>query len=132
MFWGGLRGGLALALVLLLPDTLAEKPLFLALATSVVLATLLVNALTIGPALRWLGIDRLTAEEQSVFRHSLAKLWQSIYHGLHHDTKGGLLSPQVVERFVRQAAPLTRSQHQRQAKDLEDDLRIGLRSALLS
>ena len=132
MFWGGLRGGLALALVLLLPDTLAEKPLFLALATSVVLATLLVNALTIGPALRWLGIDRLTAEEQSVFRHSLAKLWQSIYHGLHHDTKGGLLSPQVVERFVRQSAPLTRSQQKRQAKDLEDDLRIGLRSALLS
>ena len=132
MFWGGLRGGLALALVLLLPDSLPEKPLFLALATSVVLVTLLVNALTIGPALRWLGIDRLSSEEQSIFRHSLAKLWQSIYHGLHHDTKGGLLSPQVVERFIRESAPLTRTRHPREAQDHENDLRIGLRSALLS
>ena len=132
MFWGGLRGGLALALVLLLPDSLAEKPLFLALATSVVLTTLLINALTIGPALRWLGIDRLTSEEQSIFRHSLAKLWQSIYNSLHNDTKGGLLSPQVVDRFVRQTAPLNRHQLTNQKQDDEGELRIGLRSALLS
>ena len=132
MFWGGLRGGLALALVLLLPDSLLEKPLFLALATSVVLTTLLINALTIGPALRWLGIDRLTTEEQSIFRHSLAKLWQSIYNSLHNDTKGGLLSPQVVERFVRQTSPLTKRQLPTSVQDQESELRIGLRSALLS
>ena len=132
MFWGGLRGGLALALVLLLPDSLLEKPLFLALATSVVLTTLLINALTIGPALRWLGIDRLTIEEQSIFRHSLAKLWQSIYNSLHNDTKGGLLSPQVVERFVRQTSPLTKRQLPTSVQDQESELRIGLRSALLS
>ena len=131
MFWGGLRGGLALALVLLLPDSLAEKPLFLALATSVVLTTLLINALTIGPALRWLGIDRLTSEEQSIFRHSLAKLWQSIYNSLHNDTKGGLLSPQVVDRFVRQTVPLTRRQLPNHQQDDESELHIGLRSALL-
>ncbi|NDG54773.1 MAG: sodium:proton antiporter [Betaproteobacteria bacterium] len=126
MFWGGLRGGLALALVLLLPDSLAEKPLFLALATSVVLTTLLINALTIGPALRWLGIDRLTSEEQSIFRHSLAKLWQSIYNSLHNDTKGGLLSPQVVDRFVRQTVPLTRRQLPNHQQDDESELHIGL------
>lgn len=132
MFWGGLRGGLALALVLLLPDSVAEKPLFLALATSVVLTTLLVNALTIGPALHWLGIDKLSAEEQSIFKHSLSKLWHSIYSGLHQDTKGGLLSPQVVERFVRQSAPLVRTPSTGQTVDKDSELRIGLRSALLS
>ncbi len=129
MFWGGLRGGLALALVLLLPDTLSLKPLFLALATAVVLTTLLVNALTIGPAMRRLGIDRLSNEEDSLFRHALANLWATVFRHLKQAARGGLLSAQVVDRFVRQTRSLTRDDHPLSA-DLS--LRIGLRSALLA
>jgi len=87
MFWGGLRGGLALALVLLLPDTLAEKPLFLALATSVVLATLLVNALqseqllaSSQASLQWLSFGSL-----GPWRSSLS-LWSSTWVDSRHSS----------------------------------------------
>ncbi|WP_100499599.1 cation:proton antiporter [Geodermatophilus chilensis] len=54
LIWGGLRGGVALALALALPEELAERGLLVALTGGVVLATLLLNATTI----RWL-VSRL-------------------------------------------------------------------------
>ncbi|MDT0275479.1 cation:proton antiporter [Blastococcus goldschmidtiae] len=50
LIWGGLRGGVALALALALPEELAERELLVTLTGGVVLATLLLNATTI----RWL------------------------------------------------------------------------------
>ena len=47
MYWGGLRGGIALAIALSLPDSLPSKDLFITLATGAVLFTLLVQGLTI-------------------------------------------------------------------------------------
>lgn len=58
LIWGGLRGGVALALALSLPEALPERDLFIALAGGVVLGTLLLNATTIGPLVRRLGLDR--------------------------------------------------------------------------
>ncbi|MBA2556741.1 MAG: sodium:proton antiporter [Chloroflexi bacterium] len=58
LIWGGLRGGVALALALALPEELPERDLFVALTGGVVLATLLVNATTIGVLVRRLGLDR--------------------------------------------------------------------------
>ena len=54
LVWGGLRGGVALALALALPEELPERELLVALTGGVVLATLLLNATTI----RWL-VSRL-------------------------------------------------------------------------
>jgi CPA1 family monovalent cation:H+ antiporter len=47
MFWGGLRGGIALAISLSLPETVESKGLFITIATGAVLFTLLVQGLTI-------------------------------------------------------------------------------------
>lgn len=58
LIWGGLRGGVALALALALPDELPERDLFVALTGGVVLATLLLNATTIGALVHRLGLDR--------------------------------------------------------------------------
>jgi CPA1 family monovalent cation:H+ antiporter len=56
--WGGLRGGVALALALSIPERLPEQELFVAMTAGVVIAMLLLNATTIGPLIRSLGLDR--------------------------------------------------------------------------
>ncbi|WP_346618371.1 sodium:proton antiporter [Blastococcus montanus] len=58
LVWGGLRGGVALALALALPEELAERDLLVALTGGVVLATLLLNATTIRRLVSRLGLDR--------------------------------------------------------------------------
>lgn len=56
--WGGLRGGVALALALAIPDALPEQQTFVAMTAGVVIATLLINATTIGTLIHYLGLDR--------------------------------------------------------------------------
>ncbi len=58
LIWGGLRGGVALALALALPEELAERELLVAMTGGVVLATLLLNATTIRWLVSRLGLDR--------------------------------------------------------------------------
>jgi CPA1 family monovalent cation:H+ antiporter len=58
LVWGGLRGGVALALALALPEELAERELLVALTGGVMLATLLLNATTIKWLVSRLGLDR--------------------------------------------------------------------------
>jgi CPA1 family monovalent cation:H+ antiporter len=57
IFWGGLRGAVALAIVLSLPP-FPERETFVALVMGAVLFTLLVNGLTIEGLVRWLGLDK--------------------------------------------------------------------------
>lgn len=78
MWWGGLKGGLAIAVVLSIPEELAGRELLLNLTLGVVLFSLLVNAPTIRPLIKKLGMDRLSDEEeaelgevtQQAFQHS--------------------------------------------------------------
>jgi CPA1 family monovalent cation:H+ antiporter len=67
LVWGGLRGGVALALALALPEELAERDVLVALTGGVVLATLLLNATTIS----WL-VHRLRLDEVSPVDRFLA------------------------------------------------------------
>jgi len=56
IFWGGLRGAIALAMVLSLPP-FAQREVFVALVMGAVLSTLLVKGLSIEWLVRWLGLD---------------------------------------------------------------------------
>jgi CPA1 family monovalent cation:H+ antiporter len=67
MFWGGLRGAVALALVLAVANdpqmSDQTKSLFLTLGAGVILATLLVNALTIRPLLEYFDLHKYDRAE---------------------------------------------------------------------
>jgi CPA1 family monovalent cation:H+ antiporter len=58
LVWGGLRGGVALALALSLPNELPQTDLFIAMTGGVVLTTLLLNATTISTLVHRLGLDK--------------------------------------------------------------------------
>lgn len=65
IFWGGLKGGLAIAMALSIPEDIPARAQILNLTLGVVILTLLVNATTIRPLIQWLGLTRLTPEEKS-------------------------------------------------------------------
>jgi CPA1 family monovalent cation:H+ antiporter len=56
LFWGGLRGGVALAIAISLPPSLPGHSLILALTFGVVLFTILVQGITIDPLAQRLGL----------------------------------------------------------------------------
>jgi len=64
MYWGGLRGAVALALVLSLPHDFPQRELMIGLAVGVVLFTLLAGGPTIAPLIHKLGLDRPTLFER--------------------------------------------------------------------
>ena len=64
LVWGGLRGGVALALALALPEDLADHDLLVAMTGGVVLATLLLNATTVQWLVHRLGLDRSSQSER--------------------------------------------------------------------
>jgi monovalent cation:H+ antiporter, CPA1 family len=61
LFWGGLRGALALALALALPPAIPQHDLIITLTFAVVAFSIFVQGLTIAPLLRWMGLMPATA-----------------------------------------------------------------------
>lgn len=72
LVWGGLRGGVALALALALPTHMILHDRFVVMTGGVVLTTLLLNATTISTLVHRLGLDRPTRIEQ--FMEASARL----------------------------------------------------------
>jgi monovalent cation:H+ antiporter, CPA1 family len=70
--WGGLRGGVALALALALPEELPQREQFIAMCGGVVLATLLLNATTIPLVVHMLGLDKPSRSDE--YLNALSRL----------------------------------------------------------
>jgi CPA1 family monovalent cation:H+ antiporter len=92
MFWGGLKGGLAIAIVLSLPHDMVGRELLINLTLSVVLFTLLVNAPTIRPLIRKLGIDRLSDDECAELKRGINDARFGATSLLQRFAEAGLLS----------------------------------------
>ena len=63
MFWGGLRGALALALALAVPANVPERNAIIVTAFVVVAFSILVQGLTMPWLMKRLGLDQQPAEE---------------------------------------------------------------------
>lgn len=77
MWWGGLKGGLAIAIVLSIPETLPGRDLLITLTLGVVLFTLMVNALSIRPLMQKLKLDRLNHDEKDELKQAYSQALQS-------------------------------------------------------
>lgn len=76
MWWGGLKGGLAIAIVLSIPVDMPGRESLIYITLGVVLFSLLVNASTIRPLMHKLGFDRFDGDEIAELKHGLSQSQQ--------------------------------------------------------
>ncbi|MBI2969621.1 MAG: sodium:proton antiporter, partial [Gammaproteobacteria bacterium] len=105
MWWGGLKGGLAIAIVLSIPVNIAGRGLLLDLTLGTVILSLLVNAPSIRPLIRLLGIDRLTNDEKSELKHGLLNARKQAGAILEQLQDAGLVSRGNLRRIEKQCEP---------------------------
>lgn len=96
MYWGGLRGGIALAIALSLPETVAHKELFITLATGAVLFTLIVQGLTIERVVKHFGLHIPPLSDRIARIEGLISAKMRILDEIPVLQGGGLFSPRVA------------------------------------
>ena len=72
--WGGLRGALSMVLALSIPETFPQRDLLIAMTFGVVVLSILIQGVTVGPTLRWLGLHRDRGEHSGYLGTQLALL----------------------------------------------------------
>ncbi|MCK5898654.1 MAG: cation:proton antiporter [Methylococcales bacterium] len=95
MWWGGLKGGLAIAVVLSIPDTLPEKQLLIGLTLGVVMVSLLINASSIKLLIHWLKLDTLSAQEEIELEQQTQQLKKAVDKVLCNFSKKDLLGDKL-------------------------------------
>jgi CPA1 family monovalent cation:H+ antiporter len=100
MFWGGLRGAIALAIVLSLP-AFPHSELFMPLVTGAVLFTLLVQGLSIEKLMRRFGLDRPPlADRLALLERDLAAQETTLAR-IPDLLRGGLFAHPIAARLER-------------------------------
>ena len=100
MWWGGLKGGLAIAIVLSVPEYLPGRDLLLDLTLGVVMFSLLVNAPTIKPLIQKLGIDKLTDDELAGLKQGMVNAGKESSGFINRFYKAGIVS-RSVEQLIQ-------------------------------
>jgi len=101
MWWGGLKGGLAIAIVLSIPESLPGRELLINLTLGVVVFTLMVNAWTIRPLMRKLKLDRLTEDETIELEQGLRHAGQSSTEMLKGYAKLGIIQQKLSKKLSK-------------------------------
>ena len=119
--WGGLRGAVALALVLSLPSNFADRDQFRLMAFGVVLFTLLVQSTTMRPLIRRLGIiTRNPSQVEYEKSHARLTSMRAALNHLEHRHKEGLLSTHAWETL--------RPEYEKQVLTYGDEARQTLKA----
>lgn len=120
MWWGGLKGGLAIAIALSIPADMPGRQLILDLTLGVVLFTLLVNAPTIRPLIKALGIDRLSPDEGAELERAVGLARGEAHTALARLSDSGLVSARgagraaaAVDAALQVSAGAVTAAHQR-------------------
>lgn len=145
--WGGLRGAIALALVLSLPTGFTEnRELIKLMAFGVVLFTLLAQSTTMRPLLRKLGLSARPPEQVEYEKqHARLTAARAALTHLEHRHTEGLISSHAwellknrlgsqIETYAGEVRQVLKSAPRIEAEELDTALREGLRaqrSALL-
>ena len=101
MWWGGLKGGLAIAVVLSIPSDLPERQFLFDLTIGVVLFTLLVSAPTIRPLMERLGMNRLSDGEGLELKSSLVNARSKSHSHLSRLTQSKLIPKAATKPLSR-------------------------------
>ncbi|HEY0069208.1 MAG TPA: Na+/H+ antiporter [Chloroflexia bacterium] len=138
LIWGGLRGSLALAMALSLPFVMnngqpfPDRDLLQVMTFGVILFTLLVQGLTMGPLLKRLGISEVPGwRDEYEMLNARRAMSQAALREIERIGREGVITPDVQERlrdaYQGQLVALDRSLRELQLGK-EDVLRENLRS----
>ena len=107
LIWGGLRGSLALGLALTLPISFPHRDLFLALTFSVVIVTLIINALTTKKVISLLHLSDLSHLDEELLAFSFGTLQTEMQLKLKRFCENNLLSPSVLEDYFNKVISMS-------------------------
>ncbi len=100
MFWGGLRGGIALAIALSLPAAVGSRELFITLAVGAVLFTLLAQGLTIEAVVKHFRLDVPPLSDRMARIEGLIAAKRRTLEEIPQLRAGGLFSPRIAEEMT--------------------------------
>ncbi len=109
IWWGGLKGGLALAIALSIPQGTPGRSTIIHVTVGVVLFFLLFNGTTIQPLIRLLKLDRFTTEEQTERRRVLQAAGTRAHGILQRMQANGVFGSSAGKLIWRAVAPLFES-----------------------
>ena len=96
LFWGGLRGAVALAIVLSLPD-FGQRELLESLVVGAVLFTLFVQGLTIEPLVKLLGLHKPSLSDRFILRQHHAEAHRRALEEIDQFGAGEVFSQSILE-----------------------------------
>ncbi len=139
MTWGGLRGVLSMVLVLALPEDFPHRRTLVTLTFGVVLLSLVLQGLTMGPLLRWLGVVGSSADREVYERHrGSRRAAAAALQALNEMTRQGRVHDQVAtalrveyEGAVTAADDAIRELHIEAGELLREEM-LAMRRALLA
>ena len=97
IFWGGMRGGIALAIALALPPIPGKDTIVVPLVMGAVLFTLLVQGLTVERLVRWLGLHVPSLSDRVARIEGLLAAKERTLAQIPDLQAGGLFSPRIAE-----------------------------------
>ena len=113
LFWGGLRGAVALAVVLSLPEFPA-KELLVNLVIGAVLFTLVLQAPTIEPVVRLLGLHKRSLPDRFIAEDSRLEAKRGALERVPSLLSGGLFSKPILDRV--------RGEYEEAVRELEGEI----------